>query len=163
MSMVAVEKAKEVHYRHPGLSLPVDMEWLAEAEGCELVDWPFLSPVKEVKCNQWIGLAHGLGSRERRHLIAHALAHHLLHCGNQLSFCDWQKTTVLKQEMEAEDCAAHILMPEDELAGVIDMPLWEIADYFDVPEELVRERVSQFATEEELERWQSTCKDYLSD
>ena len=116
MRWLAVEKAREVYSRHPGLSFPVDMEWLAEAEGCELVEWPFLAPVKEVKCNRWIGLAHGLSARERRHLIAHALAHHLLHCGNQLSFHQQRQRASVRQEKEAEACAAHILMPESWLA-----------------------------------------------
>lgn len=159
MSRLAAEKAKEVHDRHPGLSFPIDMEWLIKAEGCELVNWPFLSPVKEVKQGRWIGIAGGLSNRERRYLIAHALAHQLLHCGNQLSFRDWQKTIVRKQEREAEECAAHILMPETELARVIDMPVWEIAEYFDVPEELACQRISEFATEEEVYHWQMAGED----
>ncbi len=49
MSMLAAEKAKALHERHPGMSIPVDMEKMVEAEGCELIDWPVLEPVKEVK------------------------------------------------------------------------------------------------------------------
>jgi len=64
-----------------------------------------------------------------------------------------------KQEKEAEECAAHILMPETELARVIDMPVWEIAEYFDVPEELACQRISEFATEEEVYHWQMTGED----
>ena len=131
MSWLAVEKARDLHEHHPDMNIPVDMERLAEAEGCELVSWPFLEPVKEVKQGRWIGIASGLGPRERRHLIAHALAHHLLHCGNQLSFHQCQQGQPVKQEREAEACAAHILMPSEELAGVITMPVWELADYFD--------------------------------
>lgn len=159
MSRLAVEKAREIHACYPELSFPIDMEWLASVEHCEIVDWPFLLPVKEVKQGRWIGIAEGVNQRERRHLIAHALAHHILHCGNQLSFRDWQKTIVRKQEREAEECAAHILMPETELARVIDMPIWEIAEYFDVPEELACQRISEFATEEEVYHWQMTGED----
>ncbi len=153
MSRLAAEKAKELHERHPGMSIPVDMERLAEAEGCELIDWPFLEPVKEVKQGRWIGIAQGLGSRERRHLIAHALAHHLLHCGNQLSFHQRRQGLPVMQEREAEACAAHILMPAAELVRVITLSVWELADYFDVPEELAYQRVNEFATQEEMERW----------
>jgi len=46
MSRLAVEKAREIHARYPELSFPIDMEWLSNAEGCELVNWPFLLPVK---------------------------------------------------------------------------------------------------------------------
>ena len=154
MISMAAEKAKMIHARYPGLPFPIDMEYLASAEGCEVVDWPFLAPVKEVKQGRWIGIAEGVSRRERRYLIAHALAHQLLHCGNQLSFLQWQKATVLKQEQEAEIFAAHILMPQPELDKVINLPAWDLADYFDVPEKLVRERISDFATEEELANWE---------
>ncbi len=157
MSRLAVEKAKELHHRHPGMSIPVDMERLAQAEGCELIDWPFLGPVKEVKQGRWIGIALGLGSRERRHLIAHALAHHLLHCGNQLSFHQRRQGEPARQEREAEACAAHILMPGPELARVTTLSVWELADYFDVPEELASQRISEFATQEEMERRDEAC------
>ncbi|MFC1980365.1 ImmA/IrrE family metallo-endopeptidase, partial [Chloroflexota bacterium] len=119
MSRLAAEKARELHKRHPNISIPVDMEKMAEAEGCELVDWPFLEPVKEVKQGRWIGIAQGIGAREKRHLIAHALAHHLLHCGNQLSFHYQRQGLPARQEREAEECAAHILMPGAEMDRVI--------------------------------------------
>jgi len=143
------------------MSIPVEIESLAEDEGCELIDWPFLEPVKEVKQGRWIGIAQGLNSRERRHLIAHALAHHLLHCGNQLSFHYQKQGFPAKQEREAEACAAHILMPRPELAKVINLSAWELADYFDVPEELAYQRINEFATEEEKERWDKGCEDYI--
>ena len=161
MSRLAAEKAKELHDRYPDITIPVDMEKMAEAEGCELIDWPFIEPVKEVKQGRWIGIAQGLGSKERRHLIAHALAHHLLHCGNQLSFHQRRQGMPVKQEREAEACAAHILMPGPELAGVINLSVWELADYFDVPEELAYQRINEFATEEEKERWDEGCEDYI--
>jgi len=162
MSRLAAEKARELHKRHPNISIPVDMEKMAEAEGCELIDWPFLEPVKEVKQGRWIGIAQGIGTRERRHLIAHALAHHLLHCGNQLSFHYQQQGMPARQEREAEVCAAHILMPSMDLAKVINLSVWELADYFDVPEELAYRRINEFATEEEKERWGEACEDNVS-
>ena len=158
MDRLAVEKAKELNLRHPGQSFPVDMEQLAHAEGCALLNWPFTGPVKEVKRGRWIGLAQGLNQAERRHLIAHALAHHLLHSGNQMSFHDWQKASLHKQEREAEECAAHILVPEEELAKLDNVPVWEIAEYFGVPEELARQRVTEFATDAEIARWQSPMR-----
>ena len=159
MSSLAVEKAQELHKRHSGMSIPVDIERLAIAEGCELVEWPFLAPVKEVKCYRWIGIAQGLSGRERRHLIAHALAHHFLHCGNQLSFHQRRQGAPVKQEREAETFAAHILMPGPELSEVTDLSIWDLADYFDVPEELAHLRVTEFATEQEKMYWESICED----
>ena len=160
MSSLAVEKARELHERHPGMSIPVEVEVLAEEEGCELINWPFLEPVKEVKQGRWIGLAQDLDSKERRHLVAHALAHHLLHCGNQLSFHQRRQGMPVKQEREAEACAAHILMPAEELARVITLSVWDLADYFDVPEELAYQRINEFATQEETERWSEAYDEY---
>ena len=162
MSRLAVEKAKELHDRYPDITIPVDMEKMAEAEGCELIDWPFLEPVKEVKQGRWIGIAQGLVSRERRHLIAHALAHHLLHCGNQLSFHYQKQGMPAKQEREAEACAAHILMPGPELTKVIDLSAWDLADHFDVPEELAFQRINEFATDKEREQWDEVCQDNIT-
>jgi Zn-dependent peptidase ImmA (M78 family) len=159
MSSLAVEKAQELHRKHPGMSVPVDIERLVIAEGCELVDWPFLAPVKEVKCHRWIGIAQGLNSRERRHLIAHALAHHLLHCGNQLSFHQRRQGAPVKQEREAEAFAAHILMPGSELSGLTTLSVWDLADYFDVPEELAHLRITEFSTEQEKIYWESISED----
>jgi hypothetical protein len=154
MSNIAVETVVSLYARHPGISIPVDIEQLALAEGCELVDWPFIPPVKEVKQGRWIGVAHDLETKEKRYLIAHALAHHLLHCGNQLSFLQWQPIPVQKQEREADECAARILIPATDLDKVINLSPWELADYFDVPEELVHHRLGHFATEDEIEHWQ---------
>ena len=75
MENQAVEKAKALLRRYPGLSFPVDMEKLVALEGCELIEWPFLFPVTEVKHGRWIGVAKGLSPIEIRHLAAHALGH----------------------------------------------------------------------------------------
>ena len=160
MNRLPVEKAREIHKRYPGLSFPVDMEWLANAEGCECLSWPFIEPVQEMKQGRWIGIAEGLGERKRRHLIAHALSHHLMHRGNQLSFHSWRKCSLFKQEREAEECAAHILMPEAELDRVGEVPTWEIAEHFGVPEELVKQRLTEFATSDEIAKWQSANEEY---
>jgi Zn-dependent peptidase ImmA (M78 family) len=159
MSKLTVERARELHERHPGISIPVDIEMLAEKEGCKLVDWPFLEPVKEVKQGRWIGIAAGLEPRDRRHLIAHALAHHLLHCGNQLAFSQHWQGEPARQEREAEECAAHILIPAKQLEKVIPCSVWEIADHFDVPAELAYQRINKYATREEIERWEDILYD----
>ncbi len=99
----------------------------------------------------------GIGIKKRRHLIAHALAHHLLHCGNQLSFHYQQQGLPAKQEWEADACAAHILMPPEELAKIIGFSIWELADHFDVPTELAFQRINDFATQDEIESWDEAC------
>ena len=152
--MIGVIKAKELHGRHPGLPFPVDVEKVAILEGCSCVTWPFLEPVREVKRGNWIGVADWLDEPERRRCVAHALGHHLLLTGNQLTFQGWRKPTRSKQEREAEEFAAHFLIPAGELCRVIDSDFKEIAGYFGVPEDLLRRRLTEFAPQDETDRWQ---------
>jgi len=154
MYKIAIEKAKQVHQKYPGLVFPLNIEQVANLEGCECIEWPFREPIREVKQGRWIGIAENLPPSERRYLISHALAHHLLHCGNQLSFRSWQKNYCIRQEREADCCAAHILIPEDELDRKASLPVWEIAEHFGVTEEVVQQRMTKFATAEETAKWE---------
>lgn len=155
MSRMAVEKASMIHRSFPELSVPLDVDWLAELLNCTVKDWPFLPPVKEVKVGRWIGIASNLEPTERRYLIAHALGHHQMHRGNQLSFKDWQHVCLVKQEREADEWAAHVLIPPYELEGCGLTDSWDIAEHFGVPEEVAIRRITDFATETEKARWQS--------
>ncbi len=47
-----------------------------------------------------------------------------------------------RQEGEADEFAAHFLMPEEELQKLKGMKLSKIAEYFGVPEEMVRLRLA---------------------
>jgi Zn-dependent peptidase ImmA (M78 family) len=60
---------------------------------------------------------------------------------------------VLRQEREADEFAAHILMPETELEKLGNPTTWDIAEHFGVPEELATLRLEQFATERERVCW----------
>lgn len=153
MENQAVEKAKAILRGYPELSFPVDIERIVYMEGCELIEWPFLSPVQEVKQGRWIGIKKGLDANEIRYLAAHALGHHLMHCGNQLWFHEWHKTSLLKQEREADEFAAHLLIPEEELIKWENLNTWEIAEHFGVLEELVHRRINEFATDAERTLW----------
>jgi Zn-dependent peptidase ImmA (M78 family) len=162
MESWAVGKAKELHRQHPGLSRPpVDVEKLAEDEGLEWMHWPFKGSVVEAKQGRYIGIAEQVEGAQQRYLIAHALGHHLMHAGNQLSFYHQQFGILGREECEADTCAAHILIPEEELEKLGYLEVWEIAEHFDVPEELARQRVTDFATERELARWESQRDDYI--
>jgi len=154
VARLAVDMAKQVHRRHGGLSFPLDVEAMVTAEGCTCLDWPFLEPIREVKHGKWIGIADWLDEPERRRHLAHALGHHLMHRGNQLSFRTWQKINRWKQEREAEEFAAHLLVPEEELEKARGMGLSGLAERFGVPQDLVYQRVTAYATEDELARWQ---------
>lgn len=80
---------------------------------------------------------------------------HLMHCGNQFSYRSWQKINLYKQERQADEFAAHLLIPEEELQKAKGMAVWEIAEQFGVGEDLVRQRVTDYATEDELARWRA--------
>lgn len=68
-----------------------------------------------------------------------------------------------REECEADACAAHILMPEDELEKVAGyMSVWEIAEHFDVPEGLARLRITEFATQKEIARWEKALQDHIA-
>jgi len=82
---VHIRKRAEKLYKKYGPSeFPIDAEDLARREGLNIITWPFLSPVEEVKVGRNIGVRDNLSSQQRRWDIAHALGHHLLHHGNQL-------------------------------------------------------------------------------
>lgn len=88
----------------------------------------------------------GLSSSDARHLVAHGLAHHLLHVGNRLR----NGRRVLwsgRHEREAEEFADRLLMSERELRELveaIDPPaLSEVALHFDVPERAVGRRIAR--------------------
>ncbi|MBC8477837.1 MAG: ImmA/IrrE family metallo-endopeptidase [Dehalococcoidia bacterium] len=154
MGWLVAKKVTELLDRYPDYPSPIDIELLAADQGCNIIEWPFLGPVKEVKQGKWIGLAPRLAPEERRYLIAHALGHDLLHCGNQLSFRGWQDLSYRKQEREADEFAARVLIPDDESLKVIHLSLWEIAEHFGVPEDLAIRRFTEFATEDDRCRWE---------
>ena len=70
-------------------------------------------------------------------MTAHAIGHRLLHPGNHL----WIRLhTGLAQrfEREAEDFARALLVDSQEAAKAGLMQSWEVAEYFGVPDEVVR-------------------------
>lgn len=80
---------------------------------------------------------------ETRELLAHGLAHHLLHAGNRLGAgpAGWFHAN----EREADDFAATLLVPTDRLRAAIssvDAPcLWDLALQFQVSEHMIRRRL----------------------
>ena len=44
---------------------------------------------------------------------------------------------------------------------MITPEIWDLANYFGVPEELVYQRINEFATEEEKERWNEAFEDCI--
>ena len=100
-----------------------------------------LRVLKEMGIGDVICVALRLDPAWQRWVTAHAIGHRLLHPGNHL----WIRLhTGLAQrfEREAEDFARALLVDSQEAAKAGLMQSWEVAEYFGVPEELIRVRSS---------------------
>ena len=115
---------------------PADVEKIAEGLGLRIDTWD-LPDAYEVKIGDSIAVASRLGVRWRRWTIAHAIGHHILHPGNQLYL---RAHTMLgfKNEREAEDFAYGLLVDPWEANEQGSITPWDLADFFGVPEELLR-------------------------
>ena len=133
--MKAEERARELLAHYPG-PVPVDVEGIAEGEGLEVVEWR-LHVMEEMFLWPCIAVQRGLSQAWRRWVIAHALGHHLLHRGNQLWFRRHDDVMRRRQEVQAEQFAAWLLMPQDEVGRLRSLDLWHFAEYFGVPQECV--------------------------
>jgi hypothetical protein len=84
-------------------------------------------------------------AQEAGELLAHGIAHHLLHTGHRLEGCRRQPIWTGRHEREADDFAAYLLVPESRLVARlswIDTPaLSEVASEFGVSDELMRRRL----------------------
>ena len=116
------------------LSGRVDAEAVANMLDMEVVSWP-LDVQEEMQMDRYIGVAERLDSRMRRWVIAHAIGHKLLHTGNHLWIRDHTSLGGI-YEREAEDFARTLLMDVDEAMTEGLSELWEVAEYFGVPQEM---------------------------
>jgi Zn-dependent peptidase ImmA (M78 family) len=125
--------------------------------GAEVVEIPLGRIIKEVyiKDEGVIVIDPNLHPYEKRHLIAHRLAHHLFHRNVRVNyFLDerdnkfnyWKQR---RQEKEAEIFAAYLLIPEDKLNEKLREewvkespdPIPELAEEFQVSENFMRKRI----------------------
>ncbi len=121
--------------RRLGLHGRVDAESVAGILGLEVVAWP-MHVQQEMQMGRFIGVAKRLDARWRRWVIAHAIGHRLLHSGNHLWIRDHTSLNSLF-EREAEEFARALLMDLDEVMEEGLSDLWEVAEHFGVPEEMV--------------------------
>lgn len=92
---------------------------------------------------KFISISTRLREPEKRHVIAHECAHAILHHPFQsLSRTDCSLEEVIrdKQEYQAELFAAYFLIPKWAEFNEY-LPIWEIADMFCVPDELLQFRL----------------------
>ena len=130
----AQRKAVELR-RKLGLRGRVDAEEVANLLGLVVQPWP-LAVQEEMLLGRFIGVAERLDPRWRRWVIAHALGHRLLHTGNHLWIRD-HTSLGGRYEREAEDFAFALLVDAREARDEGLAELWEVAEHFGVPEEMV--------------------------
>ena len=133
--------------------------WLiAEALELRVLRLPLPEPHRELYVLEHRSSTAGLivspsaSTTEARELVAHGLAHHLLHLGDRVSGGSpaiWSG----RHEREADDFAACLLIPRDALEafiGEIDEPsLWEVSQHFGVTEVLAGRRMALLRRERE--------------
>ena len=86
--------------------------------GLEVVPWRFRGRLREVIFEGAIGIDVSLPENWQRWLTAHAIGHHSLHTGTSLYLASWQWVNRVKEERQAEEFAAGLLMPPDAMVGV---------------------------------------------
>ena len=122
--------------RELGLQGRVDAEAVADQLGLEVWMWRF-RVLQEMQVDNSIAVAERLDAPWRRWVVAHAIGHSLLHPGKPF----WMYGRTLfghRFEREAEEFAGALLMDEREAVEQGLVHPWEVAEYFGVPEELVR-------------------------
>ena len=81
-------------------------------------------------------------SAEERSSLAHALGHHFLHVGNQVWMRNLDSIWHWKQERQAEEFAAWLLIPESEAPNLVGLTPPEVAQTYDVDLRLAELRVA---------------------
>ena len=130
----AQRKAKELR-RKLGLQGRVDAEEVANLLGLVVVPLS-LAVQEEMLMDGYIGVARRLDSPWRRWVIAHAIGHRLLHPGNHFR-SRIHTDLAIPYEREAEDFALALLVDAEEARDEGLTDLWEVAEHFGVPEEMV--------------------------
>ena len=89
-----------------------------------------------------ICLRAGLPRAQKRELIAHALGHYFLHGGNRFYFAAEEPDTLDRQEQEAWEFAAYLLVREEELQKRLPWSVRQLARKFRVTEDFMRLRLA---------------------
>jgi len=148
-----IEKANEIREKY-GID---DLELLASKLRAEVVQIPLGRIIKEmyIKDEGVIVVDPNLHPYKKRHLIAHALAHHIFHRKSRVNYFiedrnDYLNNWLLREhEKEAEVFAAYLLIPEDKLDIILQQewvkessdPISELAEEFQVSENFIRKRL----------------------
>jgi Zn-dependent peptidase ImmA (M78 family) len=145
-----IEKANEIRQKYGS----DDLEFVSGKLGAEM---PLGRIIKEMYLKEFktIVIDPDLHPYKKRHLIAHGLAHHLLHQDRKANYFRDEKDDffnllkVWKKEREAELFAAYYLIPEEKLNAILKEewvkyspdPIPELAEEFQVSENFMRKRL----------------------
>ena len=135
--MLGREVARHVIEEH-GSS---DPEAIVKAEGLEVCSIPlWKARFQEFFVEPLILIPRGIDNRRRRTLVAHSLGHHFMHVGNQIWFRGIDRIWNRRQEHQAEEFAAYLIIPEGDEVWLPNLLDAEVARMYKVTEDLVRVR-----------------------
>ena len=100
---------------------------------------------REFSIDGVIFLPHSMDitAAEERSNVAHALGHHFLHVGNQLWMRRLDGIWRCKQERQAEEFAAWLLVPESEDPNLAGLTPMDISGIYDVDLTIAQVRAGQ--------------------
>lgn len=124
-----------------------NLDRIAEGLGLNVMFDKLEGRLKEYYVHGSIVINDDLPRSEKKELIAHAVGHHVLHAGNHLAMQRRVYSFGNYHEKQANVFAACLLIPINNLMKLIadKARIDEIAEYFDVREELVRLRLLVWA------------------
>ena len=124
-----------------------DLDRITDSLGLSVMYEKMSGRMKEFYLRGSIVIREDLSVREKRELVAHAVGHHLFHAGNHLAMQKRIYSFGNYHEKQANAFAACLLIPLSKLSRLMaDRPrIDEIADNFQVREELVRLRLKVWA------------------
>ena len=142
-----IDKANEI-YRQYGN----DLDEITQSLGLSVISEEMEGRLTEFYVPGMIAVNSRLSSRKQRELIAHAIGHHLMHAGNHLAMQKRIYSFGNYHEKQANVFAACLLMPSEEFQKHLKgRPRTdEIANHFQVTEELVRLRLLVWVNFEKL-------------
>lgn len=141
----AIEQANTIHGIYGN-----DLDQIAQSLGLNVIPQKMEGRLREFYFSGSIVISASLSNREKRELVAHAIGHHLLHAGNHLAMQKRIYSFGNYHEKQANVFAACLLMPLETLAVFISnrSRIDEIANHFQVQEELVKLRLKIWANYE---------------
>lgn len=115
---------------------------IAESEKIDVIEQKLAGRLTELYFGDHVILNKELPFAKKRQFLAHALGHHYLHAGNYIFLSKNRHFQNDKEEAQADEFAAHLLIPETELIPIIHHELEDLADNFQVQPEFIKYRLS---------------------